>query len=346
MTPFRVLITGVGSLVGTGILDVVEGRRERLWVMGTSFGAEAPGVFRCDEAFFTEHSDGAAFERRLEDIISRSRPDVVIPGRDPDIGVLASLSERLPAVRSMVGGPASARLFADKLATFEFARASGLPVVSTSLATDGPIAPPAIVKPRFGSGSIGVRILLDRAQIAAARQEADSVLQPLIGPVPPIPDVSQGWPLFWQCRPARQGGVQGLILPDGAVGPSLAFEVTHEAGKVTEQWVVEDAELVALGAGYLRALADAGWRGPANVACVHTGSEWLGLELNGRFTGGTAARTAMGFDEVGLAINAWAGREVLRPRPATLVRRAVMQPSALGLVDSEVETFRRTRRWP
>ena len=112
------------------------------------------------------------------------------------------------------------------------------------------------------------------------------------------------------------------------MGPSLAFEVTHEAGKVTEQWVVEDAELVALGAGYLRALADAGGGVPANVACVHTGSEWLGLELNGRFTGGTAARTAMGFDEVGLAINAWAGRGCCGAA-ATLVRRAVMQPSAL-----------------
>ena len=346
VNPFRVLITGVGSLVGTGILDALEGRRDSLFVIGTSFGADAPGVYRCDQAFFTRHSEGEGFEAEVEAIIARTQPDVVIPGRDPDITAVARLAERLPALRAMVGGTSAAVLFADKLATFEFARSVGLPVVATRLATDGPITPPAVVKPRFGSGSIGVRILLNRAQVEAVCQEEDAILQPLIGPAPQMPDVTVGWPLFWQCLPARQGGVQGLILPDGSVGPSFAFEVTHEAGKVARQWAVEDDELTTLGQGYLRAIGSAGWRGPANIACVHSGSEWLCLELNGRFTGGTAARTAMGYDEVGIALNAWAGREVAPARAPTMTGQATMRPGVSVVVTADRDSFLKQGIWP
>ena len=346
MSRYRILITGVGSLVGKGILDVLEGRRDGLEVLGTSFGADAPGVYRCDEAFLTQHSEGAAFEAEIESIVRRTRPDVVIPGRDPDIAVVARLAERLPGVRAMVGGASASQLFLDKIETYRFATAANLPIVATTLATDGPIPAPAVAKPRFGSGSVGVRILLDQAQVEAACADPEVILQPLMGPPPDVPDVSRGWPLFWQLPVARQGGVQGLILPDGSVGPSLAFEAVHSAGKVERQWAVDDDELATLGHGFLRALADAGWRGPANIACVHSGEQWLCLELNGRFTGGTAARAALGFDEVRIALNAWADADVVPARSQVGPGTVVMQPTVSIVPAAERSVFLTEGRWP
>lgn len=346
MSRYRILITGVGSLVGKGILDVLEGRRQGLQVLGTSFGADAPGVYRCDEAFLTQHSEGAAFEAEIESIIARTRPDVVIPGRDPDIAVVARLAERLPGVRAMVGGISAPQVFLDKLETHRFACANSLPIVATTLATDDPIPAPAVAKPRFGSGSVGVRLLLDQAQVEAACGDPDVILQPLIGPIPQVPDLSQGWPLFWQLPVARQGGIQGLILPNGSVGPSLTFEVIHNAGKVERQWVVDDDELSRLGQAYLQALAEAGWRGPANIACIHSGQAWLCLELNGRFTGGTAARTALGFDEVGMAINAWAGTPVVPARSQVRPGVVAMQPTVSVVLAEDRALFLSEGRWP
>lgn len=347
MTPKRILITGVGSLVGKGILDVLEGRRDGLAIIGTSFGAEAPAVFRCDEARLTTHHDGAEFVEELMDVIDETDPDLIIPARDPDIVALAQVAEQRPGLPVTVGSMASARIFSDKLETSRFAKASGLPIVPTTAATSGPIPAPAVAKPRTGSGSIGVRFLLNDEQVMRACDEHDFVLQPLIGPTPRVPDVRDGWPLFWQAPLARQGGIQAVILPDKSVAGRFAFEVKHEFGKVARQWSGEsDAELVELGAAYIEALAEAGWRGPTNVACIHDGDHWLCLELNGRFTGGTAARTSLGFDEVGIAVNGWLGAAVVPQWTQPVVDLALMQPVVSGVARVQSDSFARTSRWP
>ena len=346
MVSTRILITGVGSLVGTGLLDVLEGRRGEVEILGTTFSPMSPGAYRCDQVFLTEPSESRAFPGQLAEIIAATQPDVVIPARDPDIAVLADLKAVLPEVPALVGTPAAAELFADKLATYRFARGADLRIVPTVLASDGPIAPPAVVKPRRGSGSIGVRVLLTESQVQQACATPDAVLQPLMGAAPEVPDVSHGWPLFWQLQPARQGGVHGVILPDGEVGPSFAFEVIHVSGKVDQMWSADDAELQDVGQSFLTALADAGWRGPANVACVHSGQEWMCLELNGRFTGGTAARTALGFDEVALFLNAWVGREVVPSRSDAVHGRVFMQPRAATVASEDSVLLAEHATWP
>jgi carbamoyl-phosphate synthase large subunit len=333
--------------VGKGILDVLEGRREGLTVIGTSFGVESPGAFRCDEAHLTRHYDGEEFVDELADLIDATGPDVIIPARDPDIVVLAQVAQQYAVPPVMVGSVASARLFSDKLETARFAQASGLPAVPTIPASSGPIPSPAVAKPRTGSGSIGVRFLLDDDQVLRAGAEHDVVLQPLIGPAPKVPDPRDGWPLFWQAPLARQGGVQGVILPDGSVAGQFTFEVSHEFGRVARQWPADgDTELAELGASFIAALSEAGWRGPTNVACIHDGEHWLCLELNGRFTGGTAARTAMGFDEVRVAINGWLGEVVVPEWSRPPVDVVLMQPAVSGLFAGQLDAFAHSRRQP
>lgn len=344
MTP-TILITGVGSLVGAGILDALAGRRQGLRIVGTTFGVESPGAYRCDEAILTELSDGPGFADELAAIIDAVQPDLVIPGRDPDVTALAAIADRVGPARVMVGSAAAAETCADKLAFARFAAAHGLPTVPTALATDGPIPVPAIAKPRWGSGSLGVRVILDDAQMQRAVGEPGMLLQPFIGTAPRPPAVDAGWPLFWQLAEARLGGVQGVLGPDGGLLGAIAFETRHEVGKVTNQWPVEDFELAELGERYLRALGRAGWRGPTNVSAIHDGQRWLGIEINGRFTGGTAARTAMGFDEVGMAINAWLGAPVVPPLAGRAADTVVMQPVARCQHDDEMADLRGDGRW-
>lgn len=308
MTRYTVLITGVGSLAGKGILDSLEGRREHLRIVGTGFGEPLPGMLRCDAWEHTAPSDDPEFPEHVQEIASRVHTDVVIPARDDDVPIVAGLS-----VASMTGS--NADVATDKWLTYQFATARGLPVVPTALPGSGQFRPPAVSKPRTGGGSVGVRLLLTDRAWEAAQAESGVVLQPLLGTevTPPDPDV--GMPVFWSAPQARQGGVQGVIGPDGEVGIAAAFETKHRFGWVMEQHLVDDPEVLDLGLRYLTALAADGWRGPMNVAMLHDGHRWLCLELNPRFTGGTASRTAMGFDEVGWAINRWAGRTVVPALP-------------------------------
>lgn len=328
MTAYTVLVTGVGSLVGKAVLDALEGRRANLYVVGTSFGVEAPSVYRCDEAFLTAPSDAPEFADQLQAVIARVRPDLVIPARDPDVSVVANLD-----VASVTGSPGAARVCSDKWRTYEFAQEHGLPIIETALAGAAGFAAPAIAKPRTGSGSVGVRLLLNDAAWCRAQQLEDYVLQPLIGQVPDAIEPDDGIPLFWSMQTGREGGVQGVIEPDGAVGIATAFETTKQFGWVRSQWLSDDDELTSVGMNWLSALARAGWRGPLNVSCVHDGRSWVLMELNPRFTGGTAARTMCGFDEVGFTLNRWAGRDIVPPlddlrasAATTVVREMVEYP--------------------
>lgn len=339
-----VLITGVGSLVGAGILDALAGRRQNLHIVGTSFGAQAPAVFRCDEAYLTPPSDDPAFGGRIAEVIGLVRPDVVIPGRDPDIDILAALD--LAPERVMVGTAAAAELCADKLLLSRFAVEHDLPAVPTRSAAEGPIAIPAIAKPRRGSGSLGVRVVVTERQMAASLGDPGIVLQPLLGPLPELPDPTAGWPLFYCPPTARLGGVQGIIGPKGDLLAAAAFETHQVIGRVEGQWLTDDPDLAEVGRLWLDGMAEAGWRGPLNVATIHDGARWLGLELNGRFTGGTTSRLACGFDEVGIALNHWLGREVVPPmeRLDNDVR-AVMQPVARAVSSAASGRFARDGRW-
>lgn len=303
MNRYRILITGVGSLVGKGVLDALEGRRENLYIIGAGFGEVMPAMARCDEFVRTPPSDHPDFAQSLQRAVDMVGPDLVIPGRDFDVPVVAALDAvSTTGERAEVG--------TDKWATYEFARERGLAIVPTALPETADFGPPAVSKPRVGGGSLGVRLLLDDRAFALAKKLPNTVMQPLVGPLPEVDPI--GLPLFWQAPLAREGGVQGVIGPDGRVGIATGFETHHDCGRVSDQWLVDDPQLLGVGRSYLAAMARAGWRGPLNVACIWDG-EWLCLELNPRFTGGTAARTAMGFDEVGWTVNAWAGREVVPP---------------------------------
>lgn len=246
----------------------------------------------------------------------------------------------------MVGTAAAAELCADKLLLGRFAVEHDLPAIPTRSAAEGPIAVPAIAKPRRGSGSLGVRVVVTEQQMAESVGDPGTVLQPLVGPVPELPDPTAGWPLFYCPPTARLGGVQGIIGRQGELLAAAAFETQQVIGRVESQWLTDDPDLLRVGQLWLEAMARAGWRGPLNVATIHDGTRWLGLELNGRFTGGTSSRLACGFDEVGIAVNHWVGREVVPPAELQAdVLRAVMQPVAQVVPSPASERFAREGSW-
>jgi carbamoyl-phosphate synthase large subunit len=321
---YRVMITGVGSLVGKGILDALEGRRDALHIIGTYFGEPQPALWRCDEVVRTEASQGPALTAELRAVVARARPDLVIPGRDPDVPAVADFG------RAACAGH-GAQVASDKWLTYQFSGAQGLPTVHTALPGQADFGPPAISKPRCGGGSVGVRLLLTEQAWEMAQMDSDTILQPLIGDVPQVPDPDLGMPLFYSASTARQGGVQALVGPDGELGPMVAFEALHRFGIVAEQHLLDDPELLSVGQAYALSFARAGWRGPLNVSCIHDGQRWLCLEINPRFSGGTAARTLLGFDEVGWIINRWAGSEVVPPLPDPCGDVVVQQVSALPM---------------
>lgn len=356
-----VLVTSVGSLVGQGFLDALDGRRDGLRVVGCNSSADSPNSFRCDEAVLVPPVTDDGFAGALRLLMDEVQPDLVIPGRDPDIVHLAAMADEDEALRGVLlaGTGAMARMMDSKAGTARFSAGLGLPYVD-SVDTDeadararveemlGTHGLPLIAKPADGSGSMGVKALTSRGHVDAALGLAGHVIQPFLdAPRGGLGlSLDAGIPLFWEVPEDRLHGVQYILDRQGGVVGRIGFRSRMVRGRCEWLGACEDAGLMAAADSFARAVSAHGWRGPFNVqAKQDRHGAWRVIELNGRFSGGTSARRHLGFDEVGLAMNAWLGPGTIPPDLPRRARRVTRLACDFPLDEDAVATLGGTGRW-
>jgi len=313
------MVLSIGSLLGQNILDALEGRRRNLMVTGLNSVAENPRVFRCDHVYLVPPSESADFEPRLVKIIQDENPDVILPGRDNDILALARLRLRHPgwAEKIPLGSLAAAEIMDDKLLSCRFAHGHGLPFAPTVSLSRGEAEVgrfageqgyPLIAKPSAGFGSLGIMILTKPSHLQKLLETGspDTVLQPFMGigqsNVEAIQNfealTESGIPFFFHLPDDMQYASQTLIGPDGHVEQPFCSISTMILGRCEKSRIVNDPEFRDVSARYARAIADEGWVGMFNLQCRKTPEGFFGIEMNGRMSGSTSARTLLGYDEV------------------------------------------------
>jgi hypothetical protein len=352
---YTIVVTAIGSLVGQAVLDCLEGRRASVRIVGCNSQTDSANNFRCDRSYLVPPTADPQFEPTLHDICAREAADLVVPGRDADVVRLTEIAERAPWLRGKVLGGSSlaAQVMQDKARTAEFCQRHGLPFADT-VATGTPDADtaaaalvarhgfPLVAKPRNGNSSLGVRVLVTEAHLRAALSRRELVIQPFLDP-PALPPLAheEGLPLFWEIPETRLHGVQLLLRRNGEIGGMCAFRATMVRGRCERLERVHDPALLELAAGFGAVMAAEGWRGPLNVQAKRDREgAWRAIELNGRFSGGTSARRLVGFDEVALTLNEWAGREVAPlhgPRSGAVVAREFADRVFDGVAAQELE---------
>jgi hypothetical protein len=364
----RIAITSVGSLVGQNILDSLQGRRNGIELVGINSIAAAAGNFRCDRAYLAPPaSRSGEYLDRLAAILRHEQPDLVLPGRDDDVPALARLKERQPQLAaSLPVGPCHlAEVLGDKWASREFALRHGLPYVDSAPAGDAPAVAqllsrfgfPLVAKPRQGNGSRGVRIIFDETQCAAVAADAEYLLQPYLEPEADLTAwrdlCREGTPLF-HAPPLRQIACQAVIGRDGRLRGRVSTMVELVMGRLERTWCLDDSGVDEIVRRYAEAFAADGWIGTLNLqGRRHEGGTFSVYELNGRFTGGTAARLHLGFDELGMLVEAFTGH-CLPPRTSVghhgIVTKSLtefaMQPADIEHLQTDGVWRRRTATLP
>lgn len=326
--PANVLLTSAGSLLGRGILSTLTGRRHNLHLVGGDLNPHNPGTRSCDVAVSLPPTTSPAFTDAVARIVAEHRIDLVLPGRDPDALLLAHTD--LPLAGS---SPALVATSRDKWLTYQWCQGVGIPFVAT-VCTDHadcqqalawPL--PLIAKPRAGSGSIGVRVLLTREQLQGTLAQPGMVIQPFLDPPAQLsPDLTLGTPLFWEVECNAEYGVQALIGPEGDIGPWFCFVASHKSGRNDRLRACHDPSLNAFASDVVPKLAAHGWRGPINLQARRSAQGWQLIEINPRFSGGTSGRYLLGFDEVGWVLNRWLGADTLPAGPANVAQEVVWLP--------------------
>lgn len=327
MRKFKLLIFSVGSLLGECVLDVLEGRRAEIDVLGLNSVAANPCLFRTDRVYLMpELAQEQAFTDRLLGILSREQPDLILPGRDEDVLFLAEFRQRYPVYAAAIpcGLPEAVHIVYDKYLCWEWAQAQGLPFARSFLLTSASQsqlpdflakAPfPLIAKPRTGFGSQGVCYVLHAQGLAQLAGTGPVLLQEYLGSAQELLAAEAQFarqfcgnlPLFYQTPETRQFAAQTLIGPDGSHGPVFCSQSTLVMGRTEafRQRVIP--ELTDLMLAYVQALKAIGWCGSVNLqARPDAAGVWKAFELNLRMTGGTSSRLHLGFDEFGQLMQAF-----------------------------------------
>ena len=358
------LILSVGSLVGTNILDAVEEFRPGLRVVGLNSEIEAPNNFRCDQAYLAPPaSDALAYWKRVEAVLQRDRPDLVLAGRDDDIGLMAQWRELHPrwADRFVVGSAALSLPMTDKLSGYDWALERGLPFAPTVSACDpdamekclawmSELDCALIAKPRAGNGSRGVRLLLDGAALQANLGDADLVIQPYLSAAEPYRALAKksalGLPLFWTPT-LTQYVAQTVIGPKGEILGRFDMEAKMVAGRCERAAPFTDPEFRKIGDQCAAKLAEAGWHGPVNAQMVR--HEKLGyqiIEFCARAAGALMPRLLLGFDEMALTLSAWTQQSFVRPRSQPNSSLVLRVSHDVGLKASDCAQLRENGEWP
>lgn len=292
----RVLVTGVGGPAGVAVLRSLL-RRSDVEVYAGDMDGWASGLYLVPAEHRRILPPGLSpdFVDAVRQLCADDGIDVVISTVDVELPPLAARRAELGAV---LAAPSEATL-AVTLDKWELAQrcAPLLRVPVTRLLNDEGIALnwtfPVIVKPRRGAGSRGVRLVPDRAALAAMEPDEALIIQ--------------------ENLPGDEYSVDVIADANGSVVAAVPRTRTRvDSGVSIAGRTVHDAGLESTAAAVARAI---GLRGVANVQ-LRRDTEGVPalLEVNPRFPGALPLTIAAGVDLPSLALDLALGIEL----PATL----------------------------
>lgn len=308
----RVLITCVGSGVGQSVVDCLKTSKERYYLIGSDQNRFCFPIPDCDNFVALPRLDEANYIEALLDAVVSLDVQVVIPGHDLELALLAKHRGRFQEAGAevIVGDVELVRLLRDKLQWARHFRKYTKSVVASCLVSewrlgngsDG-VTLPAIAKPPGGSASSGVVVVLSPEDLTGIPDSY--VLQTFLFPAESDPEASavrsavngrkvvQLSEISVQLAFSKEGELIGRFASRNRLKSGVPVEI-HPLD-CNEVWTAVDAVLPAL-----KELVPCG---PINLQGRVTDEGLIFFEMNPRFTGITGNRAQFGFNEVSLLID-------------------------------------------
>lgn len=268
-------------------------------LVGVDADPLAAGLYRADRAYTVPYANQEGYVDRLVEIARIEEIDLLVPGHDAELPVIAQSRERIETeaeVSVLISPSETVAIGLDKYRTFEFLSAHGFGTPHTVREPDvddivDQCGFPLVVKPRTGSASAGLHIATDRTELqrALATSRDEVIVQEYLIPDEwdeevSKPDLSRQRDEYsTEVIVSGEGKVVAAVsnwrkMVDGV--PTIAKVATFDHVREPCLEVVE----------HLDAL------GPINLqARVVDGSPSF-FEINTRFSGSTAVRCAAGFN--------------------------------------------------
>lgn len=313
-TPVTVAVTGVGAIIGQGIVRSLRSCGTPVRVIGVDRNTESMGAHLCD-VFRPKPTCGERDEAYLEywhTLVAEEGVQLVIPGIEIDVEYLARHRHVFAAMGATpcLNTDALLALGQDKWALAQALEAAGgglaalaIPgVIESDWATCterlGP--PPLLLKPRQGNAGRGIVRLQDETDFRywLKKSGAGFMVQRIVG------------------RDDEEYTVGAFGLGHGEMlAPVVLRRRLSPAGSTAYAEVVSDEAIEGATRALCRHFMPLG---PTNYQFRKEGDRLFLLEINPRFSSSTSLRTAFGYNEAAMCLAFYLhGR---RPADAVLTR--------------------------
>ncbi len=315
----KVAVTGVGGGVGQAIIRALRRSRLPVSILGLDADPWAVGLYQCDDhAVIPSVSDGEAYAAALEKLVRERNIDVLIPGTDTELQPVADARERLTEAGCcpIISDPDFVRTSRDKLLSYAALTGVGIPFVWTTSVEEfakssSRASFPVIIKPRGGSGSVGAKVFHAPEELATAQLDAEDIVQEYLVPKswglgkPRPADVLKAGRL----RQEDEVSIQAAIGPGGEIIGIFASINELRDGVPIRICPTLDPDTLAFARRVFEVFIGMGHVGPCNIQGRATDSGLVLYEVNARFTGITAVRAALGWNECEAALRLFVLKE-------------------------------------
>lgn len=312
--PVTVAVTGVGAIIGQGIVRSLRKCGLAVRVVGVDRNAGSMGAFLCD-AFYPKPScaeQDVGYLAFWRELVAAERVQLVIPGIEIDVEYLAAHRTAFAAMGTTLclNTDGLIALGQDKWALAQALERAGGELAALAIPgmLDGDWAactarlgpPPLLLKPRHGNAGRGIVRLQDETDFSYWRRKSGAgfMIQRIVG------------------SDDEEYTVGAFGLGEGdMLAPVVLRRRLSPAGNTGYAEVVSEAAIEratrALSAHFMPL-------GPTNYQFRKEGDRIFLLEINPRFSSSTSLRAAFGYNEAAMSLAYYVHRQ--RPDEAVLMR--------------------------
>ena len=309
-----ILVTGVGAIIGYGIIKSLRAALPDIRIVGTDIYHDAVGQTWCDHFRIAVPTDSENYETFLRNLCQEFLVDLVIPGIEQDVSWLARNSERLAGMASKfaLNDPALILLANDKWHFQQFLQQRSLPHIPSYAGTTSSYSEVAaalgakfLLKPRQSYAAKGIVQIsnADDFDYWLRKSQAPYFFQKIVG------------------SDEEEYTVGTFGFGDGRCGQKIIFQRRLSGEGATVKAVVREIPELEKAIDDIVQFTRA--MGPTNFQFRLHNGQFLPLEINPRISSSTSLRHRFGFNEAAMTVDFYLNQ--IRPKEIVIQRGSAVR---------------------
>lgn len=300
MKQYNILVTGVGAIIGYGVIKSLKKSKYDVNIIGMDIYDDAAGQKWCDKFIQAIPASNSNYCNFILDIIEKNKVDLVFFGTEQEISRVVMEKDNIPEniyCKFVTNKSEIVELSKDKWKTYEYQIEHNLPAIKSMIEGDfndfvEELGLPFLLKPRCSYASKGIVKIYEEEDLIYYRKKVGEnfMVQEIVG------------------DDDNEYTVAVFGLGDGEFINSISLKrKLSQEGATAKARVVDIQQLNDKVEKLTRLLKPLG---PTNYQFrLHEG-EFLLLETNPRISSSTSIREAFGYNEAEMCIDFFVNKQI------------------------------------